>query len=91
LTKERERELLDWLFEFKAVHPESITKTKKDMYVECYEREGAMSSDFSYYRDVEKSAEQNLVLWRRTGGASTGSSGSSGGGVDGIDGDGRQG
>jgi pimeloyl-ACP methyl ester carboxylesterase len=62
LTKGKERELLNWLFESKAVHPERITKAKRDRYVECYSTPGAMSNGFAYYRVLETSAEQNKML-----------------------------
>ncbi|KAE8443163.1 hypothetical protein EG329_002332 [Mollisiaceae sp. DMI_Dod_QoI] len=59
LTKGKERELINWLFDNKAVHPERITKELRDRYVSCYQREGGMSRGFAYYRAVAKSAEQN--------------------------------
>lgn len=59
LTKGKERELLNWLFDNKAVHPERITKELRDRYVSCYESEGGMSRGFAYYRAVATSAEQN--------------------------------
>ncbi|CZR56879.1 related to hydrolases or acyltransferases (alpha/beta hydrolase superfamily) [Phialocephala subalpina] len=59
LTKGKERELLNWLFDQKAVHPERITREARDRYVTCYQREGGMSRGFAYYRAVAKSAEQN--------------------------------
>ncbi|KAF8851689.1 hypothetical protein BDZ45DRAFT_808126 [Acephala macrosclerotiorum] len=37
LTKGKERELLNWRFDQKAVHLERITKELRDRYVSCYE------------------------------------------------------
>ncbi|KAK4496439.1 hypothetical protein PRZ48_012419 [Zasmidium cellare] len=59
LTKGKERELLDWLFDRKAQHPERITQAKRDRYTECYSRPGAMTQGFEYYRAVATSAAQN--------------------------------
>ncbi|KAE9378289.1 alpha/beta-hydrolase [Stipitochalara longipes BDJ] len=59
LTKGKEKDLLDWLFETKAVHPERITKEKRERYVECYSKEGAMARGFAYYRAMDDSAVQN--------------------------------
>lgn len=61
LTQGRERELLDWLFDRKSVHPERITPKKRSRYVECYARAGGMTQGFAYYRAVAKSAQQNLA------------------------------
>ncbi|KAN0108643.1 alpha/beta-hydrolase [Hyaloscypha variabilis] len=59
LTKGKEKELLDWLFEMKSVYPERITREKRDRYVKCYEKEGGMSRGFAYYRAGDESAVQN--------------------------------
>jgi pimeloyl-ACP methyl ester carboxylesterase len=59
LTKGKEGELLNWLFDVKAVHPERILKEMREHYVAAYEKEGAMSRGFAYYRAVAKSAVQN--------------------------------
>ena len=64
LTQGRERELLDWLFEHKAQHPERITSANRDRYVECYSRKGAMSNGFAYYRAAAQSAAQNAEFSR---------------------------
>ncbi len=65
LTQGRERELLNWLFDRKADHPQKITEAKRDRYVECYSRPGAMSHGFEYYRSCELSASQNLDLGKK--------------------------
>jgi pimeloyl-ACP methyl ester carboxylesterase len=62
LTKGKERELLDWLFKLKAIHPDRITEAKRRLYAEAYSRDGAMSQGFAYYRAVIVSAEQNIKL-----------------------------
>lgn len=59
LTVGRERQLLDWLFDQKSVHPERITQARRDIYVNAYSRPGAMSRGFAYYRDFLASAEAN--------------------------------
>ncbi len=64
LTRGRERELLDWLFEHKSQHPERISLANRDRYVECYSREGAMSNGFAYYRAAAQSAAQNAEFSR---------------------------
>ncbi len=58
LTQGKERELLDWFFDLKCVHPERITRTKRDRYVESYSRPGAMTHGFNYYRAFPESARQ---------------------------------
>jgi pimeloyl-ACP methyl ester carboxylesterase len=60
LTKGKEKELLDWLFDHKATHPKRITETKRKLYAEAYSRDGAMSQGFAYYRAVTVSAGQNI-------------------------------
>ena len=60
LTAGRERQLFDWLFEHKAQHPERISQTNRDRYVECYSKPGAMSRGFDYYRATGASASQNI-------------------------------
>ena len=60
LTRGRERELFDWLFENRAKHPERIARAKRDRYVECYSKPGAMSNGFAYYRSGSVSASQNI-------------------------------
>ncbi|KAL2201753.1 alpha/beta-hydrolase [Sarocladium strictum] len=59
LTAGRERELLNWLFDQKSVHPERITQARRDIYVDAYSRPGAMSRGFAYYRDFIAGAEAN--------------------------------
>ncbi len=59
LTKGRERELFDWLFENKSERLERIPRANRDRYVEAYARPGAMSRGFAYYRAVAESAKQN--------------------------------
>ena len=58
LTQGKERELLDWFFDLKCVHPERITRMKRDRYVESYSRPGAMTHGFNYYRAFPESARQ---------------------------------
>lgn len=60
LTRGRERELFDWLFDQKAVHPERLTPARRGRYVECYGRPGRMSPGFEYYRACGRSASQNV-------------------------------
>ena len=60
LTRGRERELFDWLFINKAEHPERITRSKRDHYVECYSKPGGMSAGFAYYRSGSVSSSQNI-------------------------------
>jgi pimeloyl-ACP methyl ester carboxylesterase len=64
LTAGRERELFDWLFQYKAAHPERISGEHRERYMECYARPGAMSRGFAYYRDTQ-SASQNLEFSKR--------------------------
>jgi len=59
LTKGKEKELLNWLFDTKAVYPKRIKREARKRYIHCYEREGGMSNGFAYYRAVAKSTEQN--------------------------------
>ncbi|KEF60287.1 uncharacterized protein A1O9_05138 [Exophiala aquamarina CBS 119918] len=59
LTEGRERQLLDWLFDRKSVHPERITPAKRNRYVACYSRPGAMSCGFAYYRAIPENVRQN--------------------------------
>jgi pimeloyl-ACP methyl ester carboxylesterase len=59
LTKGRERELLNWLFDKKSEHPERITPAKRERYVECYAKPSGMSDGFAYYRAAAVSARQN--------------------------------
>ena len=65
LTEGRERQVLEWLIEHKAQHPERISQANRDHYVECYAKPGAMSRGFAYYRDASKSALQNVEFARR--------------------------
>ncbi len=62
LTEGRERQLFEWLIQHKAQHPERISQTSRDHYVECYSKPGAMSRGFAYYRDTANSAEQNRAF-----------------------------
>jgi pimeloyl-ACP methyl ester carboxylesterase len=59
LVKGKEKFLLDWLFDMKAVHPERITKERRAEYVKAYASEGGMSRGFAYYRAAGVSAVQN--------------------------------
>lgn len=59
LARVEERELLDWLFEVKAVQLEIVTRAKRNRHVECRGRERVMSNGFACYRYFEKNAEQN--------------------------------
>ncbi|KAK6364013.1 hypothetical protein LTS17_012600 [Exophiala oligosperma] len=58
LTRGKERELLDWFFDLKCAHPERITRGKRDHYVACYSKPGAMTNGFNYYRAFAESAKQ---------------------------------
>lgn len=60
LTQGRERILLDWLFDKKAVHPERISEAKRTRYANCYSRPKGMSQGYAYYRAVTLSAQQNI-------------------------------
>jgi pimeloyl-ACP methyl ester carboxylesterase len=60
LTKDREREYLDWFFRNKAVHLERIPASNRERYVACYSRPGGMSRGFAYYRAAAQSASQNV-------------------------------
>ena len=60
LTQGRERLLFEWLFQHKAQHPERLSQAKRDRYVDCYSKPGAMSRGFAYYRAAAKSASQNI-------------------------------
>ena len=62
LVKGKEKELLDWLFDMKTVHPERITKEKRERYVEYYSRDGAMGRGFEYYRALDDSVVQNKAF-----------------------------
>ncbi|KAK5048199.1 hypothetical protein LTR84_005869 [Exophiala bonariae] len=62
LTQGRERAVLDWLFDKKSVHPERITATKRDRYVECYSRKGGMSAGFAYYRAIPEVMKDNREI-----------------------------
>jgi pimeloyl-ACP methyl ester carboxylesterase len=62
LVEGRERQLLDWLFQNKAEHPERLTKAHRDRYVECYAKPGGMSQGFAYYRAAAQSASQNAAF-----------------------------
>jgi pimeloyl-ACP methyl ester carboxylesterase len=63
LTEGRERQLLDWLFDQKSAHPERITPAKRDRYVSCYSRPGAMSNGFAYYRAIPENMSQNREVF----------------------------
>ncbi|KAI1623612.1 putative epoxide hydrolase [Exophiala viscosa] len=58
LTAGKERQLLDWFFDLKCVHPERITRAKRDHYVASYSKPGAMTNGFNYYRAFAGSARQ---------------------------------
>lgn len=60
LTKGRERELFNWLYDWKAIHPEKLTQARRDRYVECYARTGRMTQGFEYYHSAALSASQNV-------------------------------
>jgi pimeloyl-ACP methyl ester carboxylesterase len=65
LTRGRERELFDWLFDNKAEYPERITRTRRERYVESYSRPGGMSAGFAYYRSGSVSASQNVEFCKK--------------------------
>ena len=65
LTKGRERELFDWLFNHKAVHPERVSVANRERYVDCYAKPGGMSRGFAYYRATKVSASQNLEFSKK--------------------------
>jgi pimeloyl-ACP methyl ester carboxylesterase len=60
LTRDRERELFDWLFQHKAQYPERISRANRDRYMECYGKPGGMTRGFAYYRAYAATASQNL-------------------------------
>jgi pimeloyl-ACP methyl ester carboxylesterase len=65
LTAGRERELFDWLFQHKSAHPERISEEHRKRYVESYAKPGGMTRGFAYYRDMPRSASQNLEFSKR--------------------------
>ena len=60
LTKDREREFIDWFFRNKAVQLERIPTENRERYVACYSKPGGMSQGFAYYRATAQSASQNV-------------------------------
>ena len=60
LTKDREREFIDWFFRNKAVQLEKIPTENRERYVACYSKPGGMSQGFAYYRATAQSASQNV-------------------------------
>jgi hypothetical protein len=62
LTKGRERELFNWLFDHKATYPDRLTEVRRERYVECYSRPGGMRQGFGYYRSAALSASQNIAF-----------------------------
>jgi len=60
LTKDREREFLDWFFRNKAVQLERIPAGNRERYIACYSKPGGMSQGFAYYRATAQSASQNV-------------------------------
>ena len=65
LTRGRERELLDWLFDSKSQYPSRITSLKRKRYVECYSGPNKMRYGFEYYRSFTTSATQNNEFAKR--------------------------
>ena len=51
-THGKGKELLDWLFDRKAVHAQQITEERRAEYVAVYAAEGGMHRGFEYYRAV---------------------------------------
>lgn len=62
LVEGKESAYLNWLFDTKATHPERITEESRKIYIDAYSKPGAMSRGFEYYRGVERTSEQNLLL-----------------------------
>ncbi|KIW16110.1 hypothetical protein PV08_06161 [Exophiala spinifera] len=77
LVQGKERELLDWLFDAKAAHPERITRASRDLYAAAYARPGAMANGFSYYRAFDESVRQHELASEANDGVSGGGDGSS--------------
>lgn len=59
----KEREFLTWFFQRKTVRKDVLDRFED--YIEVYERPGALSRSFEYYRAYEVSAKQNLEFARR--------------------------
>lgn len=60
LTKGRERELFNWLFDRKVTRPKKLTQARRDHYVECYAKPDRLTQGFEYYRSATLSASQNV-------------------------------
>lgn len=58
LVRGKEREMMDWFFDMKCVHPKRITADKRRHYAAKYSRPGAMSNGFAYYRAYDQSVKQ---------------------------------
>ena len=65
LTRGREREFFNWLFDQKATHPERLTQSRRNRYVECYAKTGGMSQGFAYYRSAALTASQNIAFGKK--------------------------
>ena len=59
LTKGREREYLNWLFDHRAKRREAISDADLDEYVRSYGDPARMSAGFAYYRAVPKNIGQH--------------------------------
>ena len=59
LTKGREREYLNWLFDHKAKRREAISDADLDEYVRSHGDPARMSAGFAYYRAVPKNIGQH--------------------------------
>ena len=60
LTKDRERDFLDWFFRSKSLHLDRIPVENRERYIACYSKPGGMSRGFAYYRAAAQSASQNV-------------------------------
>jgi pimeloyl-ACP methyl ester carboxylesterase len=58
----RERVYLDWFLRRKMADPRSLTEADLDEYVRVFSLPGALRAGLSYYRAVDRSAEQNRAL-----------------------------
>ncbi|ETN41237.1 uncharacterized protein HMPREF1541_03172 [Cyphellophora europaea CBS 101466] len=67
LVEGKEKEVLDWLFDRKAAHPERITPERRAEYVSAYSKEGGMARGFAYYRAVSESAVEHKRLLEEAG------------------------
>ncbi len=59
LIEGREDVYMRWLFENKAFTPGAVSAEDLAIYTQAYQRPGAMTAGFAFYRDIFESARQN--------------------------------